>query len=226
MSYLNLHEISKSYGTVKVLDLEHLEIAAGEFFSILGPSGCGKTTLLRILAGLTRPDSGRVLLGGEDITRQAPYRRGCGMVFQSFALWPHLTAGENVVAGLRSRGVPKSACEEQVGEAFRAVRLSGYERRPVRELSGGQQQRVALARALILRPRLLLLDEPLSNLDAPLRNELRREMKFLARQARLTVVHVTHDPAEALEMADRVALMEHGKLQQIGRPHDLLSPAA
>ncbi|HEX2570645.1 MAG TPA: ABC transporter ATP-binding protein [Polyangia bacterium] len=199
-----------------------LGIAEGAFFCLLGPSGCGKTTLLRLIGGYLEPDAGRILLGGEEVTRRPPEARGLGMVFQSYALFPHLSAVANVAFGLEMRGVPRVERERRAAALLDRVGLSPDEqRRRPRELSGGQQQRVALARALVIEPRLLLLDEPFANLDRRLRERLRGELKELQRRAGVATLLVTHDQEEALALADEVGVMLGGRLLQVGRPEDL-----
>jgi ABC-type Fe3+/spermidine/putrescine transport system ATPase subunit len=213
-----LHDLTKRFGTQTVLDRVSLKIAAGEFFFLLGPSGCGKTTLLRHLAGFLQPDSGRIAFGGEDVTRLPPHQRETGMMFQSYALWPHLSVAENVAFGLEERRLPRAEVRSRVAEALDRVQLGNLGARRIGQLSGGQQQRVALARALVIRPRCLLLDEPLSNLDAKLRHEMRAEIRRIVKEFGLTAVHVTHDRDEALSMADRLAVMDAGRIAQVGTP--------
>ena len=198
-----------------------LRVADGEFLVLLGPSGCGKTTTLRMVAGFIEPTSGMVRLGGGDVTLLPPWRRNAGMVFQSYALFPHLTVAQNVAFGLEMRKLPRADIERRVEETLALVRLAGYGGRLPRQLSGGQQQRVALARALAIRPDVLLLDEPLSNLDAKLRQEVRVEIRELQRQMGLTTVMVTHDQEEALTMADRLVVMNEGSVRQVGSQRDL-----
>jgi iron(III) transport system ATP-binding protein len=204
------------YGTRVVLDAVDLDVAAGELFVLLGPSGCGKTTLLRAIAGFAPAHSGSIQIAGEDATELAPNRRDSGMVFQSFALWPHLSVADNVAFGLRERRVPKAEARARVERALADVNLGGYGSRRVDELSGGEQQRVALARALVIRPRCLLLDEPLSNLDANLRRSMRDEIRRICKEFGLTTLYVTHDQKEALAIADRLAVMQNGRILQIG----------
>ncbi len=207
-------------GTVAVNDLT-LEIKEGELFFLLGPSGCGKTTCLRMVAGFYQPDGGTLRFGDKVMNNVPPHRRNTGMVFQNYALWPHLTARGNVEYGLRVRKMPKAERIAQADAALEMVRLGGYGDRYPNQLSGGQQQRVALARALVIRPDVLLLDEPLSNLDAQLRLEMRREIKRLHEQTGITAVYVTHDQDEALSIADRIAILNEGVLQQVGAPREL-----
>jgi iron(III) transport system ATP-binding protein len=222
--------ITKSFpgiggGTTTAVDRVSLKIESGELFFLLGPSGCGKTTLLRMIAGFIDPTAGRLLFlenGGErDVTYLPPNKRNTGMVFQSYALWPHMTVAENVAFGLDVRKVRGEDRTRRVMEALSAVRMQEYAQRKPNQLSGGQQQRVALARALVIRPSVLLLDEPLSNLDAKLRIELRSEIRRICKEAGTTTVYVTHDQKEALSMADRVAIMKLGVVQQIGTPEAL-----
>src|SRR6266852_1118077 len=221
MARLQLTGVTKCYGDFKAADNISLDIADGEFLVLLGPSGCGKTTTLRIVAGFIEPTSGRVRLGEQDITALPPWKRNAGMVFQSYALFPHLTVAENVAFGLEMRKVPRSEIASRIAEALRLVRLSGLSERLPRQLSGGQQQRVALARALIIRPDVLLLDEPLSNLDAKLRETVRVEIRELQHELGITTVMVTHDQEEALIMADRLVVMSEGSVRQVGSQRDL-----
>ncbi len=213
--------VTKRFDEVVAVDDVTLEIANGEFFSLLGPSGCGKTTSLRMIAGFERPDAGRIMLGEDDVTNTPPNKRPVNTVFQSYALFPHLTVGDNVAFGLRFTSTPKSERGRLVGQVLELVRLSGYERRKPHQLSGGQQQRVALARALVLNPSVLLLDEPLGALDAKLRRELQVELKSLQREVGITFVYVTHDQEEALTMSDRLAVMSGGRVEQVGTPRDV-----
>ena len=213
--------MSKHFGsTVAVHDFS-LDVRDGEFVMLLGPSGCGKTTTLRMIAGFITPTAGRVRLGGKDITTLPPWKRDTGMVFQSYALFPHLTVAQNVAFGLQMRRSPASDIPKHVTEALRLVRLDGYADRLPRQLSGGQQQRVALARALVIRPDVLLLDEPLSNLDAKLREAVRVEIRELQHKLGITTVMVTHDQEEALIMADRLVVMSEGAVRQVGSQRDL-----
>ena len=224
MVSVTLRQISKSYESGRpVLQDISLEIADGEFFFLLGPSGCGKSTLLRLLAGFLTPDQGVISFGGQDMTRVPADRREAGMVFQNYALWPHLTVGENVAFGLEVRKVSADERQRRVAEALATVGLSDFAGRKPTQLSGGQQQRVALARALVIRPRVLLLDEPLSNLDARLRLSMRAELRRLCKSAGLTAIYVTHDQKEALSMADRLAVLHEGRLQQVGTPREVYS---
>ncbi len=221
MARLDIDGLAKRYGDSWAVREVSLAIADGEFLVLLGPSGCGKTTTLRMVAGFIEPTAGQVRLGGTDVTVLPPWRRNAGMVFQSYALFPHLTVTENVAFGLEMRKVPRSDIARRVEEVLQLVRLSGYGDRLPRQLSGGQQQRVALARALAIRPDVLLLDEPLSNLDAKLRQEVRVEIRELQRQLGLTTVMVTHDQEEALTMADRLVVMNEGAVCQVGSQRDL-----
>ncbi|MGB7926259.1 MAG: ABC transporter ATP-binding protein [Pyrinomonadaceae bacterium] len=198
-----------------------LAVERGEFFGLLGPSGCGKTTTLRMIAGLETPDEGVIEFDGRDITRLSPERRGFGMVFQNYALFPHLNVFENVAFGLRARRRQKTEIEERVSSALSLVQLPGYERRRVDELSGGQQQRVAIARAISIEPALLLFDEPLSNLDVALREETRGELRELVARLNLTAVYVTHDQEEAFALCDRISVMSEGRIMQTGAPREL-----
>jgi putative spermidine/putrescine transport system ATP-binding protein len=221
MAQLQLTGITKRYGDVKAVDDLSLDIADGEFLVLLGPSGCGKTTTLRIIAGFIEPSSGSVRLGDRDITALPPWMRNAGLVFQSYALFPHMTVNENIAFGLEMRKMPRAQMAPKITEALRLVRLDHLGDRLPRQLSGGQQQRVALARALVFRPDVLLLDEPLSNLDAKLRQDVRVEIRELQRQLGLTTVMVTHDQEEALTMADRLVVMSEGRIRQIGSQQDL-----
>ena len=218
---ITVRELSKRFGAVLAVDGVTLEIADGELFTLLGPSGCGKTTLLRLIAGFHRPDAGRIRFGERDVTDLPPYARNIGMVFQNYALWPHMTVFQNVAYGLRIRRVRGSALAAQVDEGLRKVNLSGLGARYPGQLSGGQQQRVALARALVLSPDILLLDEPLSNLDAKIRVQVRAEIRKLQQALGITTVYVTHDQEEALSLSDRVAVMRDGRVLQLGPPREL-----
>ena len=215
---VTLERLTKRFGDVEAVREVSLEILPGEFFSLLGPSGCGKTTTLRMIAGFERPDEGRVLLGGSDVTQTPPHRRPVNTVFQSYALFPHLNVADNVGFGLRFSNLDKAAKRRKIAEALALVRLEGFERRKPHQLSGGQQQRVALARALVLNPSVLLLDEPLGALDAKLRRALQIELKALQREVGVTFVYVTHDQEEALTMSDRMAVMSEGRVEQLGTP--------
>ena len=218
---LRLEDVTHRYGPVVALDAVSLEIAAGELVTLLGPSGCGKTTLLRILGGFIRPTEGRVLLAGEDVTRVPPHKRPVNMVFQRSTLFPHLDVFENVAFGLRVAKLPKAEIAERVATALALVRLEGYERRRADELSGGQMQRIALARALVNRPRVLLLDEPLSALDLKIRLEMEVELRRVHRETGATFVYVTHDQREALALSDRIVVFDRGRIEQVGAPGDV-----
>jgi putative spermidine/putrescine transport system ATP-binding protein len=221
MADLSLNGLSKHYGDFYAVREVSLTIADGEFLVLLGPSGCGKTTTLRMVAGFIEPSAGHVRLAGQDVTLLPPWKRNAGMVFQSYALFPHMTVAQNVAFGLEMRKLPRADIVRRVEEVLALVRLGGYGGRLPRQLSGGQQQRVALARALAIRPDVLLLDEPLSNLDAKLRQEVRVEIRELQRQLGLTTVMVTHDQEEALTMADRLVVMNEGSVRQVGTQRDL-----
>jgi spermidine/putrescine transport system ATP-binding protein len=216
-----LEKLSKRFGDVEAVKELTLEIQEGEFFSLLGPSGCGKTTTLRLIAGFEEPTSGRILLGGTDVTDRPPHRRPVNTVFQNYALFPHLTVRENVAFGLRFSDQTRKERARMVAEALALVQMEGFERRKPGQLSGGEQQRVALARALVLNPSVLLLDEPLGALDAKLRRALQIELKALQEKVGITFVYVTHDQEEALTMSDRMAVMSHGLVQQIGPPKEV-----
>ncbi len=222
---ISIREIVKVFssarGKATAVDRVSLDVAPGELFFLLGPSGCGKTTLLRMIAGFIDPTSGRIAFNERDVTHVPPNKRNTGMVFQSYALWPHMTVEQNVMFGLKVRKVSKEERDRRVAEALAAVRLTEYAKRRPNELSGGQQQRVALARALVIRPDVLLLDEPLSNLDAKLRIELRTEIRRICKESGITSLYVTHDQKEALSMADRVAIMSCGRVVQVGTPQEL-----
>ena len=223
---LELDGISRSFGEAAVLTDLSLTVYKGELCCLLGPSGCGKTTTLRIIDGLLEPDAGAVRLAGEDITRKTPQQRNLGMVFQNYALFPHLNVYENVAYGLRRRRLPETEIAARVNEVIGLVRLSGYQRRRVHQLSGGQQQRVALARSLVIAPRLLLLDEPLSNLDARLRADMRDEIRRIQRELGITTIYVTHDQEEAIGIADRIAVMNQGVIEQMGTPQQVYEKPA
>ncbi len=213
--------LQKRFGKTVAVDHIDLVIPQGSLFFLLGPSGCGKTTLLRMIAGFTEPTGGTISFGDKDVTYLPPEKRNCGMVFQSYALWPHMTVAQNVAFGLEVRGLPKETIKKKVGEALEQVRMSHRELHKPNELSGGQQQRVALARALVIQPSVLLLDEPLSNLDAKLRLEMRSQIRQICKEAKITAVYVTHDQKEALSMADGMAVLLDGRLIQTGDPRTL-----
>jgi putative spermidine/putrescine transport system ATP-binding protein len=221
MASLSVEKLTKRFGTSLAVDDLDLSVGEGELVALLGPSGCGKTTTLRMVAGFLPPTSGRVLFDNEDVTSLPAYKRSTGMVFQSYALFPHMTAAQNVGFGLEMRGLSPPERDSKVEQALKLVRLSHLADRLPRELSGGQQQRVALARALVINPKLFLLDEPLSNLDAKLRSEVRIEIRALQQRLGLTTLLVTHDREEALTMADRLVVMDGGRVRQIGTPREL-----
>jgi putative spermidine/putrescine transport system ATP-binding protein len=219
--FLAAKGISKKYHDIPAVDNVSLEVERGEFFALLGPSGSGKTTFLRILAGFVTPDAGKIFLDGNDITALAANRRNMAMVFQNFSLWPHMTVFSNIAYGLRLRKMPESYISDKVSQLLSLVRLENRSSYYPQQLSGGQQQRVALARALAIDPEILLLDEPLSNLDLNLREELRREIRHLQRQLKITTIYVTHDQTEAMFLADRIAVMDRGIITEIGSPWQL-----
>lgn len=218
---IRISNIIKTFGTIKALDGVTFDIAQGEFFSLLGASGCGKTTLLRLLAGIEQPTSGRIVIDGDDMVGVPANRRPTNMVFQSYAIFPHLNVAENIGYGLRNMPISKREAAERVGEALELVKLDGYGSRNVHQLSGGQRQRVALARALVCKPKVLLLDEPLSALDKNLRSEMQIELRSLQRTVGVTFVFVTHDQEEALVLSDRIAIMSDGQVLQIDTPRGL-----
>jgi len=220
-AHLLVSSVSKHFGAATVLDDLTISVGKGEFVSLLGPSGCGKTTLLRCVAGLLRPDSGRIDVGGADITGLPAHRRNIGVVFQNYALFPHLSVSENVRFGLRARGTPKAEAASRVEAALALVRMEAHAGRPVTALSGGQQQRIAVARALVVRPSLLLLDEPFSALDRKLRETMQVELKHLLREVGITAIFVTHDQEEALAVSDRIAVMNAGRIEQLADPATL-----
>lgn len=220
---LRLDGITKSFGAHRAVDTVSLDLAQGEFFCLLGPSGCGKSTLLRLLAGFETPDSGMIRLGGEELTGLPPHRRPVNMMFQSYALFPHMSVAQNLAYGLQGLGLSRSAIAERVKGLVRLVKLEGFEGRRPDKLSGGQRQRVALARALAREPRLLLLDEPLGALDRALRNETQGELRALQRRLGTGFVVVTHDPEEAMALADRIGVMDRGRLVQVGRRANSMS---
>jgi iron(III) transport system ATP-binding protein len=221
MTPIRLENISKKFPGVAALEDVNITVEKGEFFTLLGPSGCGKTTLLRTIAGFYQQDTGHVYLGDECIDAVPPHRRDTGMVFQNYAVFPHMTVYQNVAFGLATRGIRGEQARERVGRALAMARLSGYEKRTPDQLSGGQQQRVGLARAMVIEPRVLLMDEPLSNLDAKLRIEMRVEIRDIQRQLGTTTVYVTHDQEEALVISDRIAVMKAGRVQQVGKPWEI-----
>jgi spermidine/putrescine ABC transporter ATP-binding subunit len=214
-SSVEIRGVTKRFGEVAAVDAVSLEIRKGEFFSLLGPSGCGKTTLLRMIGGFELPDEGSILINGVDVTFAAPYERPANMVFQSYALFPHLTVEDNIAFGMRYKGIPRSEEGRRVADALALVQLTGFERRLPAQLSGGQRQRVALARALALEPEVLLLDEPLGALDQKLRKEVQVQLKHLQRSLGITFIFVTHDQEEALTMSDRIAVMSRGRVEQV-----------
>ncbi len=218
---IRIDGVTKRFDAVVAVDDLSLEVAQGSFFAMLGPSGCGKTTTLRMIGGFEQPSSGRILLGDRDVVGLPPFRRDVNTVFQSYALFPHLTIGENVAFGLRRRGVRGPELRTRVGEALELVALGGYAERKPGQLSGGQQQRVALARALVNHPRVLLLDEPLGALDLKLRKQMQLELKRIQHEVGITFVHVTHDQEEAMTMADSIAVMNGGRIEQLGTPGEL-----
>ncbi|MEM1618833.1 MAG: ABC transporter ATP-binding protein [Desulfurococcaceae archaeon] len=225
MTRVKLEGVSKYFGTVVAVEDVTFHVDKGEFFTLLGPSGCGKTTTLRIIAGFEVPDKGKVYFDDEDVTFEKPYKRNTAMVFQNYALWPHMTVFENIAYGLKIRrkelGLSDEDIKKRVEWALELVKLKGLENRYPLQLSGGQQQRVALARALVVQPRVLLLDEPLSNLDAKLRIEMREELRRLQKSLGITTIYVTHDQLEAMSMSDRIAVMNKGRIVQVGTPREL-----
>ncbi|WP_414471300.1 ABC transporter ATP-binding protein [Microvirga sp. M2] len=221
MADLKIQGLAKSYKDVRVLESIDLDIASGEFFTLLGPSGCGKTTLLRTIAGFQHQDRGDIVVNGERIDHKPAHKRDIGMVFQDYAVFPHLSVADNVAFGLKARSLPKSEIEARVAESLKMVRLDGYQSRLPAEMSGGQQQRIGLARAMAIRPTLLLMDEPLSNLDAKLRIELREDIRDIQRRLGITTIYVTHDQEEALAVSDRICVMNKGHVEQIGTPFEI-----
>jgi len=219
--YLRIDSLCVSYGATRVLDRVSLDVARGEMVALLGSSGCGKTTLLRAIAGFVTPDEGTISVGGEDITHVAPEKRQTAMMFQSYALWPHMDVAGNIGYGLEMRDWKKDAIAHRVDEMLKLLQLTGFAQRPVTQLSGGQRQRVALGRALAVDPHLLLLDEPMSNLDYKVRLELRHELRALQRRIGITAVYVTHDREEALTLADRIAVIDAGRVVQVGAPEEI-----
>jgi ABC-type Fe3+/spermidine/putrescine transport system ATPase subunit len=221
LTAITIDHVSRSFGTVRAVDDVSLEIRDGEFFTLLGPSGCGKTTLLRTIAGFADLTAGQIRFGSRRIDTLPPHRRNTGMVFQNYAIFPNLTVGGNVAYGLKARSVPDAQMRERVARALKLVHLDGYDERWPHQLSGGQLQRVAIARCLVIEPEVLLLDEPLSNLDAKLRVEMRAEIRQLQQQLGITAIYVTHDQEEALAMSDRIAVMRAGRLEQVASPQDI-----
>ena len=219
--FLDITGASKSFGSATVLDGVDLSVGKAEFISLLGPSGCGKTTLLRIVAGLMRPDTGKVVLDGDEITRKPPHRRDVGVVFQNYALFPHLTVAENVAFGLKARNAPRDTIAPTVSRFLSLVQMGAYAERSIKALSGGQQQRVAVARALAVGPKLLLLDEPFSALDRKLREAMQIDLRRILRDVGTTAIFVTHDQDEALTMSDRIAVMYRGRIEQLGTPAEI-----
>ena len=221
MSDIWLDQLTRSYGTAKAVDSVSLQIAEGEFYSLLGPSGCGKSTTLRMIAGFVAPSAGRILIGGQDVTALPPERRDIGIVFQNYAIFPHMSVAENIAFGLKLRKLPRDQIARDVKAALEKVGLAGFEDRYQRNLSGGQQQRVAIARVLVTKPRILLLDEPLSALDKALREEMKFWIKNLQQELGITTVYVTHDQDEALTMSDRIGVMRGGRIEQSGTPREI-----
>jgi iron(III) transport system ATP-binding protein len=218
---VRLQEITKRFGSLIAIDKTSLSIEGGEFFTLLGPSGCGKTTLLRVIAGFSRPDSGEIFFGNDNINHLPPHKRETGMVFQNYALFPQMDVFNNVAYGLRARKVPREEVQSRVKEILDKVELKDLAHRFPSQLSGGQQQRVALARALVIRPRVLLMDEPLSNLDAKLRISMRQEIRKIQKELGITTLYVTHDQEEAMSISDRIAIFNFGKVQQVGTPSEI-----
>jgi spermidine/putrescine ABC transporter ATP-binding subunit len=226
MPPLHLERIVKKYGNVKAVDDLSLKVQDRELLTLLGPSGCGKTTILRCVSGFVKPDSGDIYLGDRKITEIPPQKRGIGLVFQNYALWPHMTVFQNLAFGLKIKKLSKNEIRQKVEHALALVQLEGFGDRYPRQLSGGQQQRVALSRALVLEPDILLLDEPLSNLDALLREQMRFEIAHIHKQAGITTIYVTHDQTEAMVISDRIAVLEKGRIMQLGTPLEIYSKPA
>src|SRR5580765_8070366 len=220
-SSLKISGLSKRYGDFVALAPTELEVAQGEFLTLLGPSGSGKTTLLSLIAGLATPDGGQLLINGQDVTYGAPYERDIGMVFQNYALFPHMTVAENIAFPLKMRKIDAATAKKRALEALELVRLPQVAQRYPKELSGGQQQRIALARCLVYKPSIVLMDEPLGALDKKLRDQMQLEIKRIHRELGTTIVYVTHDQEEAMTMSDRICLMNHGRIEQLGTPSDL-----
>jgi putative spermidine/putrescine transport system ATP-binding protein/spermidine/putrescine transport system ATP-binding protein len=223
---LSLNELTKIYGTTHAVDRISFHIEAGEVLALLGPSGCGKTTCLRMVAGLVEPTSGQIHIGGNNVTKVPVHKRNIGMLFQSYALFPHLTVAQNVAFGLEMRGIKRAEATRRINEALQMVQLEGFGSRMPAQLSGGQQQRVALARALVIEPSLLLLDEPLGALDKNLRDSMQVELRLLQRRLSITTILVTHDQEEALTLADRILVMRNGRVEQIGTPAEVYNRPA
>jgi putative spermidine/putrescine transport system ATP-binding protein len=221
MAYLELNHLRKAFGTTVAVERFDLGVERGEFISFLGPSGCGKTTTLRMIAGFEQPTEGRIVIDGEDVTDLAPNKRKLGMVFQSYALFPNMTVADNIAFGLKMMKAPHADIQKRVGDMLALIQMPEYGGRYSYQLSGGQQQRVALARALAIQPRVLLLDEPLSALDAKIRDELRNEIRRIQQELRITTIYVTHDQEEALALSDRIVVMNKGRVEQIGQPFDI-----
>jgi len=221
MISVRIENLTKRFGEAVALQSVNVTIEPGQIFFLLGPSGCGKTTLLRSIAGFYIPEEGRIWFGDEDVTRLPPHQRNTGMMFQSYALWPHMTVAQNVAFGLEERKVRRPEIEQRVDAALASVKMQPYAKRKIHQLSGGQQQRVALARAMVIRPRCLLLDEPLSNLDTKLRVEMRGEIRRICKETGLTAIYVTHDQKEALSVGDRIAVMDSGHIRQVGPPAEV-----
>lgn len=226
MSSVRMNQVTKRFGEFKAVDNLQLDVKEGTFFTFLGPSGCGKTTTLRMISGFEYPDQGTVYIGNENVTYTAPEKRDIGMVFQNYALFPHMNVFDNVAYGLKMKKIKKAALKDRVEKYLNMVELGGYEGRKISELSGGQQQRIALARSLAMEPRILLLDEPLSNLDAKLRETMRVELKKIQRELGITTIYVTHDQTEALTMSDEIAVFNQGVCQQVSTPEGIYDEPA